>query len=120
MCRSRDRRDRRVPISAHLPRTVELTSANSNVHSGDSMRGEKTRPCECPWSASGTNRPCEGGQSMSALPGHSDINLFRYCQGVIDLDAKIPDRAFDLGMPQQELDGPEISCPSIDQGGFCS
>jgi len=24
---------------------------------------------------------------MSALPGISDINLFRYCQGVIDLDA---------------------------------
>ena len=50
----------------------------------------------------------------------SDINLFRYCQRVIDLNAKIPDRAFDLGMPEQELDGPEITCPSIDQGRFCS
>jgi hypothetical protein len=42
------------------------------------------------------------GQSMSALPvpGISDVNLFRYCQGVIDLDAEIPDRAFDLGMPE--------------------
>jgi hypothetical protein len=35
-------------------------------------------------------------------PGISDINLFRNCQGVIDLDAKISDRAFDLGMPEQE------------------
>ena len=40
---------------------------------------------------------------MSALPGGpgaSDVDLFRYCQGVIDLNAEIPDRAFDLGMPE--------------------
>ena len=55
---------------------------------------------------------------MSALPGSSDINLFRYCQSVIDFDAKIPDRAFDLGMTEQELDSPQIACPSIDQGRF--
>jgi hypothetical protein len=44
--------------------------------------------------------------------------LFRYCQGVIDLDAEIPNRAFDLGIPEQELDGPEISDPPVDQRGF--
>ena len=53
---------------------------------------------------------------MSALPRApgraSDVDLFRYCQGVIDLNAEISDRAFDLGMPEQELDGPEISCPN--------
>jgi hypothetical protein len=39
---------------------------------------------------------------MSALPrGISDINLFRYCQCVIDLNARIPDRAFDLGVSKQ-------------------
>jgi hypothetical protein len=57
---------------------------------------------------------------MSALPGISDINLFRYCQGVIDLNAEIPDRAFDLGMPEQKLDGPEIARPPVDQGSFCT
>jgi hypothetical protein len=62
----------------------------------------------------GSGRACPLG------PGISDINLFRYCQGVIDLDAEIPDRAFDLGMPEQELDGPEISRPPIDQGSFCA
>jgi hypothetical protein len=46
--------------------------------------------------------------------------LFRYCQGVIDLNAEIPDRAFDLGMAEQELDSPEIACSSIDQGRFCA
>jgi hypothetical protein len=34
--------------------------------------------------------------------------LFGYCQGVIDLDAQIPDRAFNLGVPKQELDGPDF------------
>jgi hypothetical protein len=58
--------------------------------------------------------------SFPLYPGISDINLFRYCQGVIDLDAEIPDRAFDLGMSKQELHGPEISRPPINQGSFCA
>ena len=56
---------------------------------------------------------------MSALPRYSDINLFRYREGVIDLNAEIPHRAFDLGMPQQELDSPEIARPPVDQRRFC-
>jgi len=32
--------------------------------------------------------------------GASDVDLFCDCQGVIDLNAEIPDRAFDLGMPE--------------------
>jgi hypothetical protein len=41
------------------------------------------------------------GQSASALPrGISDVNPFRYCQGVIDLDAEISDHTFDLGMSE--------------------
>src|ERR1700730_6422712 len=55
------------------------------------------------------------GRACPLCPGISDINLFRYCQGVIDLNAEIPDRAFDLGMPEQELDGPEIASAPIDQ-----
>jgi hypothetical protein len=55
---------------------------------------------------------------MSALPESSDINLFRYRQRIVDLDAEIPNRTFDFGMPKQELDGPEIACPSIDQGSL--
>jgi hypothetical protein len=41
------------------------------------------------------------GRACPLCPGISDINLFRYCRGVIDFDAEIPDRAFDLGMPEQ-------------------
>jgi hypothetical protein len=58
------------------------------------------------------------GRACPLCPGISDINLFGYCEGVIDLDAEISDGAFDLGMPEQELDSPEIARPSIDQGGL--
>jgi len=51
-------------------------------------------------------------------PQISNINLFSYGQGIVDLDAEIPDRAFDFGMPEQELDGPQIAGASIDQGSF--
>jgi hypothetical protein len=58
------------------------------------------------------------GQGVSALPLSSDVNLFRYCDSIIDLDAEISDGALNLGVPQQELNRPQITCPSIDQGGF--
>jgi hypothetical protein len=31
--------------------------------------------------------------------------LFRYGKGIIDLNAEVPDGAFDLFVPQQELHG---------------
>jgi hypothetical protein len=46
--------------------------------------------------------------------------LRRYCQRIIDLDAEVSDRAFDLGMSKQKLDGPEIASASVDQGGLCA
>src|SRR5205814_10298882 len=55
---------------------------------------------------------------MSALPGISDINLFRYCQCIVHFNAQISDRAFNLRMSKQKLHGPEISRPAIDQGSF--
>ena len=49
----------------------------------------------------GTNRLVKrAGRACPLCPGISDINLFRYCQSVIDLDAEIPDGAFDLGVPK--------------------
>ena len=51
---------------------------------------------------------------MSALPRYFRHQLVRYRQGVIDLYAEIPNRAFDLGMPEQELDGPQVARPPID------
>src|SRR5271170_5306568 len=56
------------------------------------------------------------GQSTCALPDNSDINLFRYFQSIIDLDAKVSDGALDFGMPQEKLNCPQISRTSVDQG----
>jgi hypothetical protein len=41
--------------------------------------------------------------------------LFRYGQGIIDLDA-VPDSAFDLCVPEQELHGAQIAGTPVDQG----
>jgi hypothetical protein len=49
------------------------------------------------------------GRTCPLCPGISAINLFRYCQGVIDLDAEIPDRAFNFGVPNQEPDRSKIA-----------
>ena len=66
----------------------------------------------------GTKLPKLVGQSTSALPGNSDINLFCYGQGVINLDAEVSDGAFDLGMAEQELHGPQVASAPVDQGRF--
>ena len=58
------------------------------------------------------------GRACPLCPGISDIDLFRYRQGVIDLDAEITDSALDLCMSEQKLDSPGIAGASIDQGSF--
>jgi hypothetical protein len=42
--------------------------------------------------------------------------LFRYGKGIIDLDAEVPDGAFDLGVSEQELHGAQIAGTPVDQG----
>jgi hypothetical protein len=44
------------------------------------------------------------------------VNLFRYGKGIIDHNAKVPDGAFDLCVPEQELPGAPIAGTPIDQG----
>ena len=56
---------------------------------------------------------------MSALPGYFRHQL-AICEGIIYFDAEISDRAFDLCMSEQKLDGPEIASPPVDQGSFCA
>jgi hypothetical protein len=49
-----------------------------------------------------------GGQAGRACPLCPVFRhqLFRYCEGIIYFDGEISDRAFDLGMSEQKLDGP--------------
>ena len=55
------------------------------------------------------------GRAGPLCPTSPDINLFGYCQRVIDLNAEIADRALDLGVPEQELHGSQVAGAPIDQ-----
>jgi hypothetical protein len=44
--------------------------------------------------------------------------LLGYRQSIIDFDTKIANRALDLGVAEQQLDGPRIAGAAIDQGGL--
>ena len=54
---------------------------------------------------------------MSALPSNSDINLFCYDQGVIDLDAEVSDGALDLDVAEQKLTRDLVERSALDQLG---
>ena len=42
--------------------------------------------------------------------------MFCYRKGIIDLDAKVPNGAFDFGVAEQELNRPQVARAPIDQG----
>jgi hypothetical protein len=53
----------------------------------------------------GTRAKLKEGKAVRLCPCSSDVNLFRYGEGIIDFDAEIPDGALDLRMSQQQLHG---------------
>ena len=57
---------------------------------------------------------------MAGRLRRSVFNLFRNQKGVVDINPQIPNCAFNLGVTQQELDGPEITCSPVDHSGFGS
>lgn len=61
-------------------------------------------------------RPKRTGRARPLCPGRSDVDLFRYCESIINFDAKVSDGTLDLGMPEQELNRPQVACSPIDQG----
>ena len=56
------------------------------------------------------------GQSASALPSGSDVDLLGDGESIIYLDAEISDGALDLRVPQEQLDGPQVAGTPVDQG----
>ena len=48
----------------------------------------------------------------------SNVGLLGDGQSVIDLDTEIANRALDLGVTEQQLDGPQIASAAIDQRGL--
>ena len=52
---------------------------------------------------------------LTGLDGNLDFGLLRNLESIIDLNAKVPDRAFELGMAKKKLHGAQILGPSVDQ-----
>ena len=51
-------------------------------------------------------------------PPHSYFNLLCNRECIVDVDAEIPNSALNLRVAEQELDGPEVTCSSVDHRGF--
>jgi len=44
--------------------------------------------------------------------------LFSHLKSIVDLDAKVANRAVQLGMPERQLYCPKILRPAVDQRGL--
>lgn len=64
--------------------------------------------------------PRWSGRARQLCPGASDVDFLRDLDGVVDLNSEVAYRALDLGMSEQQLDGPQVAGPSIDQRGLGS
>ena len=43
------------------------------------------------------------------------FRLFRHFESVVDLDPEVANRAFQLGVPEQQLNGPKVFSATVDQ-----
>jgi hypothetical protein len=62
----------------------------------------------------GTSGSRRSGRACRLCPGISDLNLFRYRQSIVHLDAQISDSTFDPGVAEQKLDGSQIAGAPVD------
>jgi hypothetical protein len=58
--------------------------------------------------------PLLHGQSVSALPTRSDVDLFCYGEGIIDLNAQVSDRAFYFCVAEQDLHRSQVTGAPVD------
>lgn len=65
--------------------------------------------------SAGAHRVCFREPSP-LCPGSSDIHLLSNGKSVVNLDAEITHGALELGVTQQQLDGPKIACTTVDEG----
>ena len=61
---------------------------------------------------------CRRGRAIPLCPGISDVDLFGYSEGVVDLDAEIPHCTLDLPVPQQKAHRPQVTSTAVDEGRF--
>ncbi len=60
------------------------------------------------------------GRDCPLCPNTLDVNLFSNFEVVVDFDAEISDRAFNLGMPKKQLDRSQVAGPLVDHRCFGS
>ena len=58
------------------------------------------------------------GRACLLCPGASNVNLFRYGEGIVDFNAEVANGALDFGVAEQELHGSQITSAPVDQGRF--
>jgi len=89
------------------------------------------RPCLPGWQPGDfgvAERPLQGGQFAwpedplwpisvrpADRPAALHLRLLRHFESVVDLDPKVADCAFQLGVPEQQLDGSKILRATVDQ-----
>jgi hypothetical protein len=120
-----------MPITDHAQWSVKVSALRkaANVRWGSKMRNTRIEPkfsALAPQleTSPGTVRRCRKGQyrqiysgrAFPLCPCRSDINLFGNGEGVVDLNTKVSDGAFDLGVAEQELNSPQVAGAAIDQG----
>ena len=57
----------------------------------------------------------DAGQSNSALPCSSNVDLLSYGEGIVHINAEVPHSALYLGVTKQKLDGAQIPGAAVDQ-----
>jgi hypothetical protein len=55
------------------------------------------------------------GKAIQLCPRTSDVNLFGYREGIVNLDPEIPDSALDLSVAQEQLNGSQVARTAVDQ-----
>jgi hypothetical protein len=55
------------------------------------------------------------GQSISAPPCTSNVDLLRYGEGVVHINAEVPHSALYFSVTKQKLDGAQIPGAAVDQ-----
>lgn len=60
------------------------------------------------------------GRGCPLCPCNSDVDLLGNFKGIIDLDAEVPDRALDLGVPKQQLYRSQVASALVNHGGLGS
>jgi hypothetical protein len=60
------------------------------------------------------------GRALLLCPVPSNVDLLRYGEGIVHINAEIPHSALYLGVTEQKLDGAQIPGAAVDQRRLCS